>query len=210
MQKKWQIVPASTKRCHTMCAYGSDFAEPLKRAYERNDREDRHPPHHDVRQGRHDPEPPSRPDLEENPRKRPAPLDAEDGPREPRMVGPKRHEAERRVSSRYQEVDRHMVHLVQDSLRRKIGNRMVCRRYRVEEDHRKAKDCPRSRFPRDIHAARGALPDEKREHRRAKVGAHYVRDRVCDFLAGCIWPFLSHFATQNLPKIRPRSQSDLV
>ena len=25
MQKKWQIVPARTKRCHTMCAYGRDF-----------------------------------------------------------------------------------------------------------------------------------------------------------------------------------------
>ena len=24
-QKKWHIVPARTKRCHTMCAYGSDF-----------------------------------------------------------------------------------------------------------------------------------------------------------------------------------------
>ena len=25
MQKKWQIVPARTKRCQTMCAYGSDY-----------------------------------------------------------------------------------------------------------------------------------------------------------------------------------------
>jgi len=25
MQKKWQIVPARTNRCHTMWEYGSDF-----------------------------------------------------------------------------------------------------------------------------------------------------------------------------------------
>ena len=162
-------------------------AESAQRPHERSDRDQRHPSHQDVRRRGDVAKTPRRQDLEEYACKRRAPLDAENGPREPRMPGTQRHETERRVAAGDEEINRRVVHDVQHLLGTWIAHGMVGRGNDVQKNRTRAEDTPRDDLPPQIGSRLHGLPDQQGNHGRTEVRPDYVDDRVGDFLAGRLW-----------------------
>lgn len=108
------------------------------------------------------------------------------------MRGTKRDETKRRVAAGDQEVDRHMVHDVQNRFRFRVGYGVIGGADDVKKDDRRAEDRAARHLPGNVNAARRPFPHQKREHRRAEMRADDMSYRIGEFLAHSLLTGLFH------------------
>ena len=113
-------------------------AEAAKLAHERYHRHHRHPAHEDVGKRRENAKPSRRHHLEDDSGDGRAPLDTKYRPGKARIGRPQRHQAERGVTSRDEDIDGHVVKHLKHALGRRMRYGMVGRGNGIEENGARA------------------------------------------------------------------------